>query len=146
MDILPTFAMLAGARPPDDRIIDGKDICPVLFSEEPVASPHEVFYYYQGEHLNAVRSGPWKLHVRVPERMMRVAGLPDQKMPMLFNLDKDIGESHNLANDRPEIVEQLMTYVDSARTDLGDGAPYPGRNCREPGRVDRPVYLVPYKQ
>jgi arylsulfatase A-like enzyme len=144
MDILPTFAKLAGVRLPDDRIIDGKDIGPILFSEGSVASPHEAFYYYQGEHLNAVRSGSWKLHVRAPKRMMRAAGLPDEKMPMLFNLDDDIGESCNVADDYPEIVKRLMVLVGSARRDLGDGEQNPGLNCRVPGRVDRPEYLVPY--
>ena len=32
MDVLPTFAYLAGAKPPDDRTLDGKDIRPLGFS------------------------------------------------------------------------------------------------------------------
>ena len=65
MDLLPTFARLAGGQPPSDRIIDGKDITPLLFGEQNAKTPHEAFYYYQQDQLQAVRSGPWKLFLPV---------------------------------------------------------------------------------
>jgi len=61
MDLLPTFAGLAGAKVPDDRTIDGKDILPLLTGAPGARSPHEAFYYYNYLRLNAVRSGKWKL-------------------------------------------------------------------------------------
>ncbi|MBM3745502.1 MAG: sulfatase, partial [Acidobacteria bacterium] len=67
MDILPSFARLAGASPPADRIIDGRDIRPLILGERGARSPHEAFYYYRDERLQAVRSGRWKLHVYRPE-------------------------------------------------------------------------------
>ena len=60
MDLLPTFAYLAGGAPPADRVIDGKDIRPLLRGEAGAKSPHEAFYYYHRDRLEAVRSGPWK--------------------------------------------------------------------------------------
>jgi arylsulfatase len=60
MDWLPTFAMLLGAELP--RPVDGREIGPLLFGELGAESPHEVFYYYSGDELHAVRSGKWKLH------------------------------------------------------------------------------------
>ena len=60
MDLLPTFAKLAGAEIPADRVIDGKDISAVLRGE--AKSPHEAFFYHRVEALQAVRSGKWKLH------------------------------------------------------------------------------------
>ena len=59
MDLLATFARLAGAEIPTDRVIDGKDIWPVL--TEGAASPHEAIFYYRLNALLAVRSGKWKL-------------------------------------------------------------------------------------
>jgi hypothetical protein len=64
---------------------------------------------------------------------------------MLYNLDEDIGESQNVADAHPEIVERLSKLIESARRDLGDGEAYPGKNCRSPGKVDHPVHLVRYE-
>ncbi len=55
MDLLPTFAKLAGAEIPKDRVIDGKDIWPTLTGE--AGTPHETFFYHRGNQLQAVRSG-----------------------------------------------------------------------------------------
>jgi arylsulfatase A len=63
MDLLPTFAKLAGAEIPTDRVIDGKDIWPVLAGD--AKTPHEAFYYHRRDDLAAVRSGDWKLHTRM---------------------------------------------------------------------------------
>jgi arylsulfatase A-like enzyme len=62
IDILPTFAALAGAPVSTDRIIDGKDIRPLLFGQPGAKCPHEAYYYYWNNALEAIRSGPWKLH------------------------------------------------------------------------------------
>ncbi|MEM1296908.1 MAG: sulfatase-like hydrolase/transferase, partial [Verrucomicrobiota bacterium] len=57
MDFLPTFAQLAGQRIEPTRKIDGKDIGNLLWGSEPDAkSPHEAFFYYQLDQLQAVRS------------------------------------------------------------------------------------------
>ncbi len=64
MDFLPTFARLAGATLPTDRVLDGHDISSLLTGEQTVAnSPYERFFYYRSGELQAVRSGKWKLHV-----------------------------------------------------------------------------------
>jgi arylsulfatase A-like enzyme len=63
MDLLPTFARLAGATLPKDRIIDGRDVWPLLSGRPDARSPHAAFYYYYMDQLQAVRSGRWKLHL-----------------------------------------------------------------------------------
>ena len=57
IDVLPTVARLAGAPLPNDRIIDGRDIWPLLGGERRAASPHDALYFYWGQELHAVRSG-----------------------------------------------------------------------------------------
>jgi arylsulfatase A-like enzyme len=76
MDLMPTFAALAGARMPQDRIIDGKDIGPLLFGDPATPSPHEACYYYQMDQLHAVRSGVWKLFLPLTRRNNRGAAQP----------------------------------------------------------------------
>ena len=63
IDLLPTIARLAGAEVPEDRIIDGRDIWPLMAGEPGAKNPHEVLYFYFLDGLQAVRAGRWKLHV-----------------------------------------------------------------------------------
>ena len=54
---------LAGTQLPTDRIIDGRDIWPLMSGQPGSKSPHEAFYFYRGEQLQAVRAGKWKLYL-----------------------------------------------------------------------------------
>jgi arylsulfatase A-like enzyme len=131
MDLLPTFAGLAGAEIPADRVIDGKNIWPVLSAQE--ASPHEAFFYYRDNDLRAVRSGKWKLHVSIPGETL--------PQPVLFNLDEDIGETEDVAAGHPDTVQRLLGYIETAREEMGDGE-WPGRNTRPAGFVQHPKPLT----
>jgi len=138
IDLLPTIAKLSGGDVPPDRIIDGKDIGPVLTGES-TASPHDVFYFYWGAELHAVRSGQWKLHVPHPYQSFESAGrdgAPGQYMRKelglsLFDLSSDPGEASDVAARNPAIVKRLLEYVERARVDLGDSLTgRAGRNVR----------------
>lgn len=63
MDFLPTFAAITGGNLPKDKIIDRKNISPLLFGEKDSRSPHEEFFYYMKDNLEAVRIDNWKLFV-----------------------------------------------------------------------------------
>jgi arylsulfatase A-like enzyme len=65
IDLFPTLCGLAGAATPQDRVIDGKDILPLLTTPG-AKSPHEALFAMGGPELKVVRSGPWKLHVKNP--------------------------------------------------------------------------------
>jgi uncharacterized sulfatase len=65
IDMLPTCCELAGAAPPQDRVLDGRSIVPLLTTPG-AATPHEALFSMSGPYLNTVRSGKWKLHVRPP--------------------------------------------------------------------------------
>jgi arylsulfatase A-like enzyme len=144
IDLLPTFAKLAGAQPPADRIIDGRDISPLLLGQPGAHSPHEALYFYWGRDLQAVRSGRWKLHLRHPYSSLETpggGGKPGQYVtrtiePSLFDLESDPGETTNVAASHPDVVQRLQQLAESARADLGDAATKrTGKNLREPGRL-----------
>lgn len=59
IDVLPMLVGLAGGRVPEDRVINGKDVWPLL-SGRSHQSPHEALFYFRGNRLQGVRSGPWK--------------------------------------------------------------------------------------
>jgi arylsulfatase A-like enzyme len=65
VDLFPTLCALAGAKPPAQTKIDGLDIFPLMTSDT-AKSPHEAIFAMSGPELHVVRSGKWKLHVRVP--------------------------------------------------------------------------------
>lgn len=142
MDILPTFAALSGANLPQDRIIDGKDIRALMMGEDGARTPHEVFYYYQVDQLQAVRAGEWKLHLPLEKRRMHVHKDGFEKSEArLYNLRTDMRERKNVAEDHPEVVARLLQYAQAAREDLGD-MDEAGKNQRTAAIVEKPQPLI----
>jgi arylsulfatase A len=124
IDILPTFASLAGGRAPADRTLDGMDISQVLLGKEG-AKGHDVLYYYRGLRLEAVRSGAWKLHLAKGE---------------LYNLADDIGETKDASEARPEEAKRLRELADRMKDDLGlDGL---GPGVRPLGKAPTALPLI----
>ena len=127
IDLLPTVAKLAGAELPQDRVIDGHDIWPLLTDEGDAVSPHDEpgFFYYRYTALEAVRSGRWKLVLPRSEHPPwtgwsgRFDGSGVKELT-LIDLESDIGEARNVAADHPDIVARLMRLVEDARQELGD--------------------------
>ena len=139
IDILPTIAGLTGAPLPE-RKIDGLDIWPLMSGKPGAKTPHEVFYYYFGVHLQAVRSGKWKLHFPHDYNIVATPGVDGKhgkgaKVMIglsLFDLSKDEGETTNLADKYPEVVSRLEKLAEEMRKELGDSAQNrPGPGIRE---------------
>ena len=121
MDLLPTFATLAGTAPPQNRKIDGHDITDLITGEDNAESPYEAFYYYQEEQLQAVRSGPWKLFLPLETWRSHPHFTKKQPAkPLLFNVTTDVACKRNVADEHPEIVAKLQKYAENARRELGD--------------------------
>jgi arylsulfatase A len=144
IDVLPTVARLAGATVPQDRIVDGRDIWPLLAGSTGASSPHDVFYFYWGQELHAVRSGRWKLHLPHPYQSLEAAGadgapgkyVRKELELSLFDLVADPGETTNVAAANPKVVEDLMRFVENARADLGDTlVKRVGKNVRPVGKL-----------
>jgi arylsulfatase A-like enzyme len=144
IDVLPTVAKLLNVPLDASRKIDGLDIGPLMFAEAGAKSPHEALYFYWGEELQAVRSGPWKLHFPHGYRKFvkgGTGGLPEpyangQIELSLFHLDDDVGEARNVASAHPEVVARLQALAETARADLGDSAQKrKGTGVREVGRL-----------
>jgi len=137
-DWFATFAKLGGAEVPQDRVIDGRDIAPLLFAQDGAKSPHAAFYYYHGGVLGGVRAGQWKLMFPGGGRggnanANQNAGPP---APELYDLNADIGETTDVAANHPEIVAQLKQFAEQAREDIGDTRTQrKGKNTRPVGQL-----------
>ncbi len=104
IDFLPTIMGITGGKVPSDRIIDGKNILPLLKNSKTNKSPHDAFYYYrEAGVLEAIREGDWKLRKAVPEDEEDA----EFAVVELYNLKKDISEKNNLAKQYPNIVSRL---------------------------------------
>jgi len=113
-DLFVTCLQLAGAAPPEDRIIDGKDILPVLKGE--ASSPHDTLFYYDTRTLVAVRHQHWKYHRRY--RTDNAAFWPLQQGPFLFDLDTDPNESYSLIESQPARAADLSAMLEAFEAEM----------------------------
>jgi len=124
-DVLPTLMKLAGGTVPTDHKIDGADVWPLIHGTEGAKTPHDVYYYYKGLKLEAVRQGPWKLILEKQE---------------LYNLKEDLGEAKNVAAEHADLVKSLQAQAEKMKDDLGMDGKGPG--VREMGKVKKPQPLI----
>ena len=142
LDLLPTLARLAGTKPPAGRKLDGHDIGPLVMGKPGATSPYRVFYYYDADQLQAVRSGPWKLFVPL-ESFRRHPHFKrgHSATPLLFNVVTDVGCTKDVAAEHPQVVARLMQLAQEARRELGDRGRR-GAGQRAPGKIDHPTARV----
>ena len=128
IDLLPTLVGYAGGTVQAEPKIDGKNISDLLEAKPGAKSPHEAYYYYWGDALHAVTSGKWKLHFPHPYLHIIEGGSDGKpgkgetrKIELsLFDLDADITESKNVADQNPDVVKKLQMLGDIIRDELGD--------------------------
>lgn len=105
MDFYPTILEMTGLSPRPDLHVDGKSLVPLL--KEKQEKIHDAIYFHyphrsnqKGSPSSAIRQGDYKL----------IVFLNDNKLE-LYNLENDIGEQHNLAEELPKIREELYTKL-----------------------------------
>lgn len=103
-DVLPTLAELAGRVAPEG--LDGMSVKPALFGEEQSMTDRYFYWeFHERGYQQAVRWNDWKA----------IRPAPDQPLE-LYNLAADPGESENVADKHPEIIQQMEDYLKTART------------------------------
>ena len=104
IDVLPTLAKVFGAEPPKDRILDGRDLSPLLADPSAPAVRDTHLYFTASQKLEAIRQGPWKLFLLDPAKRK---GEPIRSAPALYDVTKDLAELDNVAAQHPDVVERL---------------------------------------
>ena len=105
LDLFTTAVHLAGAEIPEDRPINGLDLSGFLLRGE--RSPRRDLPYFFRDELQAYRHGPWKIHFRIqPEK----GGAPGDPLatPLLYQIEHDPAEQHDLAAEYPEILQTMV--------------------------------------
>jgi arylsulfatase A-like enzyme len=114
-DIFATILGLAGLPAMPDQHVDGVDLAPLLEGKTSKLA-REALYFHMPHyhHINtmgpagAIRAGDYKL-IEVFETGKKE----------LYNLRKDIGESHDLTAEKPELVTKLSRMLEQWRQDTG---------------------------
>jgi arylsulfatase A-like enzyme len=107
-DFLPTAAELAGVEIPEN--IDGISFLPSLLGKKQKQHKSLYWEFHEQGGKQALRMGKWKA-VR-----LNVKNNPDNPLE-LYDLEKDIAEQHNLAEQHPDIVKQMRAMLAKSRTE-----------------------------
>lgn len=124
IDVLPTLVGLAGGKVPAEPVIDGRDIAPLLTGRTETSS-REAHYYFSGYNLQAVRQGRWKLAL-APQPAGHGKAKNEgtvSKVPRLYDLEADIGETTDLAEREPAVVEKLRSLAEKISAEIGGNTP-----------------------
>ena len=98
-DIYSTIADAAGATVPANVEVDGVSLLPYARGEQK-GKPHETLFWRAGDY-RTVRHNNWKMAV-----------VPQLSKTWLFNLSEDPGETTNLADANPDVVDELMILLE----------------------------------
>ena len=96
MDLMPTIANLADVGCPPT---DGFDIFPMLSGQAGAESRYDELIHFKGARFGAIRKGKWKL---IRHKSKKLNGIE------LYNLDTDLGESHDVAAEHPQLAKELL--------------------------------------
>ena len=149
-DLFPTILSIVGVPLPTDRIIDGKDLTPLLFGKN-ATSPHECVFHWKGapwylqhpisagcpkgnpkcEGLWAARCGPYKLHYYTMDSVGVHAFKPiKHDPPLIYQIEHDPSEAHPLLNSSEEYVN-VRVMLEKAMADHEASVAYvPNQNAR----------------
>ncbi len=124
MDLVPTIASIAGAKPLGDTTIDGIDVTRTLLGEPaPDASERAFLYYSRHGNLAAIRRGSWKLH------------LPSNE---LYQIQQDLHEDRDRSPEQPGRVQSLSDLASQLDASLAAEARAVGRGDELVFQPERP--------
>ena len=143
-DVVATYADLLGLSLPHDGAEDSISFAPVLLGAPQTAGTRQSLVNDSVMGLFSIREGPWKLIagrgggggseksgpesasdeeagpglVKEPERNIPATAPTAAEPPgQLYNLDDDLGETKNLYNEKPELVQRLTTLLEKIKND-----------------------------
>jgi arylsulfatase A-like enzyme len=111
VDLLATLAAVVGRDLPPGAGPDSFNVLPALLAEKPGRPCRDHLVLHAGGGGLAIRQGPWKL---IPARGGK-PGKPAGATPELYNLADDLGETKDLAADRPDKVKELAALLKQVR-------------------------------
>ena len=124
LDVFPTVCAVAGIDLPDTMKLDGVSLLPYI-SGKTAGSPHRTLFWSNGPNV-AVRHDNWKL-------------VKSYDNVWLFDLSKDLGETNNLAESKPEVVTKLEKMLQQWKSRMRKPA-WPSKPNRRKVPIDGMTY------
>jgi arylsulfatase A-like enzyme len=122
VDLFPTALALAGVPLPDDRVIDGVDLTPLLTRGR--ALPERPILFHVDRTLEAIRVGRFKWQARrgvaYPGIRIGVFVPVFPKGPWLFDLARDPDESYDVHEKQPDAFARLSAMAERYRAGLDE--------------------------
>ena len=124
LDMYATVASMTGSELPSGYELDSLDMSGVLLRGED--SPRTSYLFFSSPHYKgpfSYRSGNYKIHFRTNDRFRDpITGATDPVVehdpPLLFDLEKEISESTNIAKDSPEALDVLTQEYRAAEKEI----------------------------
>ena len=122
-DFYPTILEIAGLPQMPKQHIDGVSWVQLLKGQKLDRGP--VYWHYPhyspqgGSPASAVRDGPWKL----------IKWYEDDRLE-LYNLKKDIGETNNRVDNKPELTQKLLNQLNQWLKETDAKFPSPNPNAK----------------
>lgn len=114
MDLGASILAATGSFVPPAARLEGMNLLPILEGRVPVAERTLFWRAVAGRTQRAVRSGNWKLVV-------------DGNHSFVYDLGKDVGERHDLANRRQDVARRLRGLLNAWEADVDAEAKGGGR-------------------
>ena len=117
-DFYPTILELCGLEPRPQQHVDGRSFVPLLRGESQGRGP--LFWHYPhygnqgGSPGAAIRDGQYKL----------IEFFEDDRIE-LYDLDADLSEQRDLAQEKPEVAARLRARLDAWQAEVGARFPSP---------------------
>ncbi|MEM7699737.1 MAG: sulfatase-like hydrolase/transferase, partial [Verrucomicrobiota bacterium] len=124
VDWLPTFCELAGVSLPDDRLIDGRSLATAL--RLGAAQEHHPYVYHTWDRYFPNPDRRWGISDQRWKLMAQFGSdaEPSRSGWRLFDLENDPGETRNLREKHPEIVDRLRVEFERWFADVTAGQRY----------------------
>ncbi len=114
VDLLASLASLVGRALPDDAAPDSVNVLPALLGESPTGREHLI----EQANGQALREGPWKF-IPAGQGAARLANTNVESgvapRGRLYHLDRDLGETKDLASDHPEKLTEMAAKLKTLR-------------------------------
>ncbi|MCA9232989.1 MAG: sulfatase [Planctomycetales bacterium] len=127
VDFYPTFLDIAESKTATDFPLDGVSMLPLFRSPTSSLDREAIYFHFPGylqsyieealwrtTPVSTIRAGDWKL----------MEFLEDGHLE-LYNLAQDLGERHNLADEKPQQARQLHKQIVQWRNEIGAAMPRP---------------------
>lgn len=160
MDIFATIVPLSGAKIPNDRIIDGKNLYPIFQGEHGNSSSgHDTIFYYGGtpnscapQDKNMTCPGLWAIRYKSYKMHWVSADDDHPKLqhydpPLLFNIEQDISEKWPIHSTEDEYQKLLKIFTQikfkheneliNVENQIAKGGSIKYRLCCDPNSKDK---------